>query len=290
MHHSSRFIDRHFWVAVCIIFVVLFVPMMFREWLSLRSEGLSNVEWYTSSLTSQLRRDLESRHSLIDTLSQLDNRERFVEFDLHVIQKIGHLGLFKVRIYDSSGTMVYDVEEDLVGRTFPKNSSMKMALDGEVVSRIIDRNEYFEEYGQEINVDMAEVYMPIVSESDGSIPYVLEAYYDYSPITSRTHRFLIKSTLSLLITTLVVLALLIYLYRGRQRLGRKLEALEAILPICMYCKKIHLEKTGEPDQWVEIEAYFARQEDLSFSHGICQDCLQKHHSGSKAAQKIPGDK
>lgn len=284
MEYPTNFIDRHFWSAVGIIFIALFAPLMFREWFSLRAEGLYNVEWHTTSMASLLQQDLESRQPLSELLARLDDQETFAELDSHVKQKIGLLGLLNVRIYDASGMVVYTLEEELIGQTFPAGEGRKSALTGLVYSELIDRDEYFKKYGQEVSTDLAEVYVPIFSEASGSVPYVLEAYYDHSPIVSRTRSLLVKSALSLLATTLVVLALLIYLYKGRQRLGTRVKALEAILPICMYCKKIHLDETDQPDQWMEIETYFARQDDLSFSHGICRQCLQKHHPGSKAAK------
>lgn len=285
MRYPESFIDRYFWPSIGILFLALFVPLMFREWLSLKTEGMYNVEWHTTSMANLLQRDLEARQPLPEVLANLDDPLIFDEFDYFVRQKIGHLGLLNVRIYTASGEIVYALEKELIGKVFLPGEGRKSALRGKVASELISSDKYFQEYSYDAKTDMAEVYVPITLEKDGSIPYILEAYYDYTPIMSRTKEQLGKSALSLLATLLIILVLLGYLYRGRQKMGRQIKALEAILPICMHCKKIHLTGEDQPEEWMDIESYFAKQDDLAFSHGICNDCLQKHYPETKVAQK-----
>ncbi len=284
MRNQTSFIDRNFGMTVLFVFIVLFVPLMVREWISLRAEGMYNVEWHTTSMARLLERDLAVNRSLPDLISNLKNPETFDNFDNHVRQKIGFLGLRNIRIYDLSGEIIYAIDKDFIGKIFLPGENRNAAFAGNIVSELIDRDEYFDEYSQESSSDMAEVYVPIIAEG-GEIPYVIEAYFDYTPITQRTNLLLIKSAASLLVTTLIVLVLLIYLYKGRQKMSRQVEALEAILPICMYCKKIRIEGEGQSEEWMNVESYFAEQDDLEFSHGICGDCLQKHYPDSKVAQK-----
>ena len=71
------------------------------------------------------------------------------------------------------------------------------------------------------------------------------------------------------------------LRRAHIRLEDKVEALEkalsdikrlqGLLPICASCKKIR----DDQGYWKQIEAYLSEHSDLSFSHGICPDCLKK---------------
>jgi hypothetical protein len=46
--------------------------------------------------------------------------------------------------------------------------------------------------------------------------------------------------------------------------------LRKILPICASCKKIRDDK----EYWSDVEAYFKKQLDVDFSHGICPDCFR----------------
>lgn len=45
------------------------------------------------------------------------------------------------------------------------------------------------------------------------------------------------------------------------------------LRICCYCQKIH-NKRG---QWQRVEAYFAAEQNIRFSHSICPQCMHVHY-------------
>ncbi|MGH8120011.1 MAG: response regulator [Gammaproteobacteria bacterium] len=51
-------------------------------------------------------------------------------------------------------------------------------------------------------------------------------------------------------------------------LQAEVNTLQALLPICMYCKKIR----DEREQWTRIEEYISQRTDSLFSHGVCPDC------------------
>lgn len=63
----------------------------------------------------------------------------------------------------------------------------------------------------------------------------------------------------------------------RTQLVHELEAslaevrtLQAILPICSYCKKIR----DDEDYWESVEGYISRHTETRFSHGICPSCME----------------
>ena len=47
--------------------------------------------------------------------------------------------------------------------------------------------------------------------------------------------------------------------------------LKALLPICMYCRKIR----DDNDYWSRVEEYITHETGAQFSHGICPDCYEK---------------
>lgn len=55
-------------------------------------------------------------------------------------------------------------------------------------------------------------------------------------------------------------------------LRRELHQLEALLPICSYCKRIR----NERDEWESLDSYLQRRFETQLSHGICPDCYAKH--------------
>lgn len=68
--------------------------------------------------------------------------------------------------------------------------------------------------------------------------------------------------------------------KGKEHLIRELQGslaktkrLNGLLPICSYCKKIK-DNSGA---WQQLESYLRSHAEVEFSHGICQECGEKHH-------------
>ena len=51
----------------------------------------------------------------------------------------------------------------------------------------------------------------------------------------------------------------------------EVKTLQAILPICSYCKKIR----DDENYWQSVEAYISRHTNATFSHGICPSCFER---------------
>ncbi len=51
----------------------------------------------------------------------------------------------------------------------------------------------------------------------------------------------------------------------------RVNQLEGIIPICMYCKKIRNDKNS----WQQLERYLTEHSEAHFSHGICPECAEK---------------
>ncbi len=69
----------------------------------------------------------------------------------------------------------------------------------------------------------------------------------------------------------------IYLSGVLNREKRRVEALEGLLPICSYCRKIRDDSgVGHGNgRWYEAEEYISMRTDTDFSHGICDACYEK---------------
>lgn len=52
----------------------------------------------------------------------------------------------------------------------------------------------------------------------------------------------------------------------------QIQKLEALIPICSYCKNIR----DDQNYWQRIENYIAERTGAGFSHSVCPDCYQKH--------------
>lgn len=70
--------------------------------------------------------------------------------------------------------------------------------------------------------------------------------------------------------------------RGLQEKNRELEeaqgnvrVLSGFLPICASCKKIR----DDAGYWESVELYISRHSEAVFSHGICEECMEKLYPG-----------
>jgi sigma-B regulation protein RsbU (phosphoserine phosphatase) len=77
----------------------------------------------------------------------------------------------------------------------------------------------------------------------------------------------------------------------QQRLAERVVELEAalgrvrqlhgLLPICAYCKRIR----DDRNYWSQLETYLGEHSDLTFSHGICPNCLERVMSESNEPER-----
>jgi PAS domain-containing protein len=49
--------------------------------------------------------------------------------------------------------------------------------------------------------------------------------------------------------------------------------LQSLLPICMHCKRIR----NDEGYWSDVAEYFNERLDVDFSHGLCNECLEKFY-------------
>ena len=63
----------------------------------------------------------------------------------------------------------------------------------------------------------------------------------------------------------------------------EVRTLQAILPICSYCKRVR----DDENYWHSVEAYIAAHTNTRFSHGICPGCYQEMIERVVAESKAP---
>ncbi|HEV7596379.1 MAG TPA: response regulator transcription factor [Gemmatimonadaceae bacterium] len=51
----------------------------------------------------------------------------------------------------------------------------------------------------------------------------------------------------------------------------EVRALQGLLPICSYCKKVR----NEANYWEQVDSYLVAHSDVKITHGICPGCLEK---------------
>jgi len=82
--------------------------------------------------------------------------------------------------------------------------------------------------------------------------------------------------------SLIILIIGIFCVGVTMRLMTKIKVLEGLVPICSSCKKIR----DQNHQWQHIETYLESRSDALFTHGICNDCMEKLYGDQDWYKKI----
>lgn len=95
------------------------------------------------------------------------------------------------------------------------------------------------------------------------------ALFDYEHI--------IVGVATALVSTGIYLLSISYIRRLNEAI-LTINALEKLLPICSYCKKIRKSDSDpeEPDSWQPLESYITEKTSSLFSHGICPKCMSEN--------------
>jgi hypothetical protein len=76
---------------------------------------------------------------------------------------------------------------------------------------------------------------------------------------------------SLLSTLLGMSADALATLRRTRQLTSQIEALQSLLPVCAWCKKVR----NDSGYWYQIEKYITANSNTKITHGICPDCEEK---------------
>ncbi|GAB4564377.1 MAG: hypothetical protein Tsb0017_24170 [Geothermobacteraceae bacterium] len=264
-----------YWLLAGAILHGLYLPLLYRDWLALKKEAIHDIEWHTTSLAQLLSRDLAQYQGLDQILSHLSHPATHRQFDEHVHQKIGHLNLLHIKIFHRDGRGVYDSSGATLRTEHPGQDFQKV-LDGQTVTHILAPEVYARKYGDNPGRVTAEALYPILAGNPPAPAFVLEAYYDATPIIDRMHHLFVPRAISLALILFGVGGACAFILRKNLHLSDRVEQLEAFLPICSHCKKIRIEQ-DERTEWVAVDRYFSEENNISFSHGICDDCLAEHY-------------
>jgi len=279
MGRIQHFVNRHFGILAVLVFLGLYGALLTKEWAELRREAIFDAQWHAQSMAEVLQREVDPANGERGLFAALNASQKsgHAELDRQIRHLIGHLGIREVKIYDPSGRVVYATESRLIGGTPSRETALEAALRGQRSTEIIRAGEYEAAYGLPAPGDMAEVYVPLRAPGEEQVPFVFETYQDFREFRARVRRSLVSSGISLAALLGVSLAVLAFLLRRKQALERQVESLEQFLPICSFCKRIRVEETGRPAQWVCVESYFGHRDAVEFSHGVCDECMREHY-------------
>ncbi len=115
----------------------------------------------------------------------------------------------------------------------------------------------------------------LITKIDNSV-YALQLKSEKKTLINR----IIILSFSIIISVLLIINI-INKVRDLKNAEKRIKELETLLPICSSCKKIRTdnEKPMEPDSWTTIEHYLHEKKDMTFTHGICPECMNKLYPG-----------
>lgn len=90
--------------------------------------------------------------------------------------------------------------------------------------------------------------------------------------------FLLLSAISLVLTRIKdAMTQQVGLTTELQQALAEVTRLTGLLRVCAWCRRIRNDEGG----WEPMEQYLSKHADVQFTHGICSDCVQKHHPDVK---------
>jgi hypothetical protein len=70
---------------------------------------------------------------------------------------------------------------------------------------------------------------------------------------------------------------------------RRMRRLEGLLPVCSSCKRIRLDGAPQEDgRWMPLEEYVRDETEVRFSHGLCEECMERLYPGMAEAEDQEG--
>jgi hypothetical protein len=265
---------------VCVLFL-FFVAAISIEIHAQRKQATELAQDVAESLSVMLKNDLEEWLPLHKFLDTIDDKRRYLHLDELVRHNLLNAELEKVKFYNSRGILIYAEKLELLGQDHADKEELQQALHGQTCSVIIDTKEYENAYGQVHKTSLIETYLPVY-DNQGKVSHVMEVYQDFDPIKERIETNLLRSSAMIVGVALLTFAVINVLLRKLSVIERERDLLISFLPICSFCKKIREEPSdaaegNEKPKWVQLEQYLTDHENLEFSHGLCDECMQENY-------------
>lgn len=156
---------------------------------------------------------------------------------------MNNFGLVKIKLFDSSGEVLYSSKDMEIGEFNTHDYFHEMVAKGQIYSKIALENQASME-GTLISVSVAEVYVPIISNSD--FYGAFEIYYD---ITEQNHNIskneFVFKVISLTTWLLLTLIFVVLLVKASQANILKARAEEELTETNQWLERAVVEKTRE---------------------------------------------
>lgn len=203
--------------------------------------------------------------------------------------------LLKVRVFSGKGLIVYSTNKDEIDKVNKSEQFNTTVMKGKVYSRFV-KNEKLLVHGKNLITDVVEISVPIMQNNN--FQGAVEVYYNIEPTLAKYRRLFVNSNILLSIIAIALLSGILFTFNKAnsnikvkneienalikktedlEYAEKEISALQGIVPICSYCKKVR----DDEGFWQQVGDYINKHSEASVSHGVCPDCLKKNFPDMK---------
>ncbi len=230
---------RYFAVTAFLCFALI---AFITSWFSYRQAKQDLIQGYEShaesvammlndTIADQFVRPKVEAGKVID----IENGEgQFAELHTLLVKHLEYLSsVERVKIYDTTGRIVYSDDRELLGVSNSDNSKFQQALSGEITSVLLHKEAGGDTLYEKLRKDLLEVYVPVKGGETQAFSGVFEIYVDVTPLYTKladTQKSVALGTVGILSILYVVLLGIVYkgekiIRRSEQNVGKANEEL-----------------------------------------------------------------
>ncbi len=222
----------------------------------------------------------------------------FEDIDLVYFEKISksaivNFELWKMRLFNPEGKIVFSTKSDEIGITKISNYFTEIVAKGNSYSKVVEK-EGKTASGTVAPFDIVETYVPIMK--DNEFAGAFEIYEDITEQNLRVKELFFHSYIISYPFILILLGIIFYTARkiekgiketnesfsNLKKAHEEIKTLQGIVPICASCKKIRDSK----GYWEQVEVYVSKHTDAKFSHSLCDSCSDKLYGDEAWYKKL----
>ncbi|MBN2440301.1 MAG: HD domain-containing protein [Spirochaetales bacterium] len=172
-----------------------------------------------------------------------------LEVELIFRELLSNKSIFRIKVWNNKGTILWSDKKDLIGKNFPENQELFHALNNGVVSQKLSRAGETEEYSNEnLSGLVLEIYIPVLYEN--RTIGVIELFEKNEKLTQQINKNIILIWIIMTITGIVLyLLLFIIFFNAHKRQKRTDEELiqtqDATIFALAYLSEIRDIETGK---------------------------------------------
>jgi len=203
-------------IASLVLFFAASAIFTFRDYYTARKTVLEQSQAHAERVAMYLSSILVAN----EEENYFTTYHLYEEHDNQIRDILESFGVVNVKIFDVTGTILFSLEPDVVGRIVHDNLGLTSALSGVSRSHVANLSYLFRIYGAHADFPMMETYVPIRNKPAGKIFGAYEIYQDYRPLGLYVRSETVRSSVTHM---LLLVIFFLFIYRFGRLASRLLE-------------------------------------------------------------------